>query len=450
MTEIQKKIQGTLKEYLKTSLPAVVDLSIQPLVWLYEAFLIGQISFAALGSVGLAFQFVLVTFTAVLTFVVGSSLIINRHLGQKKTFEANHIFGQAMVIGIFLSFVIALIWYFGSPVLFKIIKESEPHSQTFGINYLQTLAYFAPIAIICFIALGIIRGTGDTQFALIINIVIISINVILAPLLIFGQFGLPRLEERGLALAKGISFAVGFVLTGILVRSRKINLYLSIREMTNVKWESVKILFRSGFPTTVEQLTWSTGMFVVSTYVARLGVIVLATHQILLLIQGVMSMIYQGLGMGSMILIGKKVGADEHHHAERTGFVAGGVTLSLVLVVAWAIYTFQVNLFQVFTDSQEILDLGLTVIIIFAFVQIPKALNSVLIGNLRGAGELQWIMWVTILGVAIFEVSASWVIVFVFQFALAGIWIVHGCDEISRFLFNFIRFRNGKWKLQNL
>ena len=59
-------------------------------------------------------------------------------------------------------------------------------------------------------------------------------------------------------------------------------------------------------------------------------------------------------------------------------------------------------------------------------------------------------MWVTILGVAIFEVSASWAIVFVFQFALAGIWIVHGCDEISRFLFNFIRFRNGKWKLQNL
>ncbi len=450
MTEKVKKPPGTLKEYLKTSLPAVIDLSIQPTVWLYEAFLIGQISYAALGGVGFAFQFILVTFTVVLTFVIGSSLIINKHLGRKDMWAANHIFGQAMMIGAGLSLIITLIWYFGSPVLFKIIKESEPLGQNYGVEYLQTIAYFAPVIIVGFIALGIIRATGDTQYALIINIVIIGINILLAPLLVFGQFGMPRLEAQGLALAKGISFTVGFVLTVILVRSRKVNLFLSGRELTTLNWESVKSLFKTGFPATVEQLTWTTGMLIVSTYVARLGVVVLATHQILLLLQGVMSMLYQGLGLGSMTLIGKKVGADEHQHAERTGFVAGAVTLSLVSLVSMIVYSYQAEIFRVFTNNQEVLDLGLTVIVIFAIVQVPKALNSVLIGNLRGAGELKWIMWVTILGVAIFEISSSWAVVFVFNFALAGIWIVHGCDEITRFMFNFLRFRNGKWKLQNL
>ena len=445
-----KETKGTLTEFLKTSLPAVIDLSSMPLVWVYEAFLLGQLSFAALGGVGLAFQFILVTLTGIFMFVVGSSLIINRHLGRGDSWEANHIFGQSMMLGILLSLVIGIVWYSGSKILFKIIVESEPLGQLYGIQYLETIAYFAPIIIVNFIALGIIRGSGDTHFTLLINLVIIGVNVILAPLLVFGELGFQRLEVVGLALAKGIAYTVGFILTAVLVRSRKTRLFLSIREMTTPKWESVKLLFTTGFPATLDQLTWSLGQLIVSGYAARLGVVALATHQILLLLQVIMSMVYQGFGLGSMTLVGKKIGADDHQRAEQTGQVAGGVILIVVLIFVWIVYSYPVAILRTFTNDQDVLDLGLTVIFIFALVQIPKALNTVLVGNLRGAGELKWIMWVTIASVAFFEVSASWAVVFIFHFALTGIWIVHGFDELSRFMFNFLRFRTGKWKLNNV
>lgn len=454
MTEVSEKPQGTLKEFLKTSLPAVVDLSSQPLVWLYEAVLISQVSIAALGGVGLAFQFIIVTLTAVLTFVIGSSLIINRHLGRGDVWAANHILGQSMMLGIGLACIIGFIWYAGAPLFFRIINESEPIGTVSGIEsgiqYLRTIAYFAPVIIICFIGLGIIRGSGDTHFALIINLVIIGINIVLAPLLVFGSLYLPRLGVVGLALSKGIAFTVGLLLTIILLRSRKCRLFLSMREMTTPKWESVKLLFKTGFPTTVEQLTQSFGLLVISLYAARLSVVVLATHQILLLMQAVMSMLYHGLGIGSMTIIGKNVGAEEHHRAERTAKVAGRVTLFIVLIIVLLISLFSSAILHFFTNDQEVLNLGLKVIIIFALIQIPKGLNAVLTGNLRGAGELKWLMWLTIVGVLIFEVSVTWAVVFVFQFALAGIWFVHGCDEATRSLFNYVRFRNGKWKLRNI
>lgn len=456
MTEVSEKPQGALKEFLKTSLPAVVDLSSQPLVWLYEAFLISQVSIAALGGVGLAFQFIIVTFTAVLTFVIGSSLIINRHLGRDDSWAANHILGQSMMLGIGLACVIGFIWYAGAPLFFRIINESEPIGTVSGIQsgiqYLRTIAYFAPIIIVCYIALGIIRGSGDTHFALIINLVIIGINVFLAPFLIFGPWFSGR-EVVGLALAKGIAFSVGLLLTAILLRSRKCRLFLSMREMTTPKWESVKLLFKTGFPTTVEHLTQSSGLLIVSLYVARLNVVVLATHQILLLLQAVMSMFYQGLGVGSMTIIGKDVGAEDHRRAERTAKVAGLVTLLIVLIIVLIISSCSSAILQAFTDDQDVLDLGKKVIIIFAVIQIPKALNAVLSGNLRGAGELKWLMWLTITVVLIFEVSASWAVVFLFleyQFKLAGIWLMNGCDEAARSLFNYVRFRNGKWKFKNV
>lgn len=445
-----QKHKGTLKELLKTSIPAVIDLTGQPMVWIYEAFLLGQISYAALGGAGLAFQFIVVTLTVVLTFVIGSSLIINRHLGAGESWKANHIFGQAMMLGAVLSVIIGIVWYVGAPWIFKIINESEPVGKVYGIQYLQTIALFAPIVIVCYIALGIIRSTGDSHFSLLINLIIIGVNVLLAPLLAFGEFGFPRLEVVGLAMSKGIAFTVGFFITAYLVRSRRAKLFLSMREMTTPNWGSVKKLFKIGFPSTVEQLTWYSGQLIVSGYAARLGLVVLTTHQVLLLLQAVMSMIYQGFSLGSMTLVGKNVGADDHRQAERTGYIASGLILFAVLLIVWFVYSFSLEILQIFTKDQEVLDLGLKVIFVFALVQIPKALNTVLMGNLRGAGELKWIMWVTIASVLVFEVTASYAVVFIFNFTLVGIWGVHGFDEFSRFLFNFVRFRTGKWKTQEI
>ena len=453
MSDQGYKRLSTVKELLKTSLPAAIDMTSQPLVWLYEAFLLGRLSFSALGGVGLAFQLILITMTIIITFVIGSSLIINRYLGKKDSWQANHILGQSVMLGLVLSVVIGIIWYISAPVLFKIIKETDQTvrgAQIYGKHYLQTIAFFSPVIIPSFLALGIIRGTGGSRYALIINAVIFGINVFLAPLLMFGELGFPRLEVVGLALSKGIAFSVGFLLTLCLLRSRKCCLFLSFRETATPKWESVKELFRKGLPTTVEQLSWSIGQFIVSGYAARLGVIVLTTHQILLLLQTVMSMCYQGFGIGSMTMVGKNVGADEHSKAERAGLTAEGLIFFFVLIISWGMYAFRVEILRIFTKNQDVFKLGISVIFIFSLVQIPKALNAVLTGNLRGAGELHWIMWATIISVLIFEISTSWVVVFVCHFALAGIWIIHGFDEASRFICHFIRFRTGKWKLRSI
>ncbi|MEE9169693.1 MAG: MATE family efflux transporter, partial [bacterium] len=77
----------------------------------------------------------------------------------------------------------------------------------------------------------------------------------------------------------------------------------------------------------------------------------------------------------------------------------------------------------------------------------PKALNTVLGGNLRGAGDLKWLMYLSIISVILMEIGASWFAAFVLGLSLWGLWMVMGIDEVIRVFLNYWRFHGGKWKL---
>jgi putative MATE family efflux protein len=440
-----------LKSILKTSVPAVVDLSSQTIMWTIEAIFIGQLGAAAFAGVGMAIQVIILFMTVLLTFVVGSSLIITRYLGAGNRWEANHILGQAMMVGIAIAVSLTFFWYFGATQIFKLIQEdNNSGAEQAGVTYLKTVAIFAPFIITNFIALGIVRGSGDTKYSMMINVGVNTLNLLLAPLLIFGLLGLPELKVRGAALAVGISHTLGFAATMLLLRSRKAVLFLSFRELTTPNLASFKRLFRAGLPTTIEQLVWAFGQLVISGYAAVISVTVLAAHQAFMRIQAVLSMFYMGFGMGAMTLMGKNLGADRRRLAELTAKMTGWVVFVFVMSVVAILFIFSGSVISIFTSDEKVIALGSFVLRIFAVVQIPKAVNGVLMGNLRGAGDLNWLMWLSILSVAILEVGLNWFVVFVLNLSLTGLWLVQFCDESLRLALNYWRFRGGKWKFLHI
>lgn len=440
-----------LKTILKTSLPAVIDLSSQTIMFTIEAIFIGRIGYAALAGQGMAIQLIIAFLTVLITFILGSSLIVVRHLGAKEQWEANHVLGQALMIGIIISFIFGLIWYFGGIYLFKLIKEgNDTAAQQAGISYLRIIALFTPLIIPNFIAVGIIRGAGDTHLSMIVNITINGLNLLLAPLLIFGWFGFPRWEVEGAAIALGIAHSVGFMVTLYLLRSHKSVLFLSFKELTTPNFRTFKRLIKTGIPTTIEQLVWHLGILIASIYAARLGAYVLTVHVVFLRIQGILSMAYTGLSIAAMTLMGKNIGASKHQLAEKTARTFSLVGLFFSLAVAIFMIVFSRAIMNIFTSEINVIKQGARVLFIFALAQIPKAVDNVIIGNLRGAGDLSWIMWMTIIGVIIFEIGLNWVFVFTLNLSLAGLWLVHTLDECSRLIVNYWRFKGGRWKFIDL
>lgn len=436
-----------LKKFLKTSLPAAVDLASQTIMWTIEAIFIGRLGAAALAGHSMAIQIVLVFFAVLLTFVVGAGLIINRHLGARDFERANHILGQALMMAAALSVAFALIWHFGAVHLFRLISEGETSAaRQAGTTYLRTISYFGPLIMCNFVATGIVRAIGETRFSMRINLLVNSLNIILSPILVFGLFGAPRLEVRGAALAVGCAHSIGFLLSWRLLRSGRSRLFLGYRELAAPRWEAMKELFSKGLPTTIEQMTWALGQLAVISYAGIFSVAVLSTHAIFMRIQNVLSMVYMGFGLAAMSEMGQNLGAAQHEAALSGAKTAHRAMMWFVGIVSLLLVLFAQTVIRIFTTDGAIVELGRKAVWLFAAAQVPKAINSVLAGNLRGIGELKWLMLITIAFVVSFEIGLNYVAIFALSWGLYGIWAVQMMDETVRLGLNFMKFTKGDWR----
>jgi Na+-driven multidrug efflux pump len=154
-----------------------------------------------------------------------------------------------------------------------------------------------------------------------------------------------------------------------------------------------------------------------------------------------------GFSLAAMSTMGKNLGADDSELAFKMARTAHRVMGVFVLIIFALMMLFARPLVSIFTTDPQVLELGRMAIIIFAVTQIPKSLNNVVSGNLRGVGDLNWLMWLTILFVIVFEIGFNWVSAFVLGFGIYGIWGVQCLDETIRFGLNYIRFAGGTWRM---
>jgi len=434
-----------LKVLLKTSLPAMVDLSSQTLMWMIEAMLVGHLGAAALAGVGMAAQVVIFTSTLLLTFVMGSSIIVSQYLGAGRVEEANHFLGQSVMMSGLASLGIAALWYFAAPLIFKTLLGAEPQAASQGIGYLRIIACFGPLIIVNFVSVGILRGAGDTHLSMMVSLAVNGINAVLTTLLIYGLFGFPRLEVKGAALATGIAHSIGFAITLTLLLSHRSVLSLRMRDLKRFNLRSSRQLFLMGAPITLEQMVWVTGQMFVMSYAARISTVALATHQVLLRLQAVISMLYQGIGMGAMTLTGKSLGANQEERARRVGTISSRIVFFTVVVVAAVLFFLARPIMYLFTSDPRVIHLGVLVLGLVAVIQVPKALNIVISGSLRGAGDIRWLMILTTVGVLAFEIFGAWALGFLWGLGLVGLWLATGIDESSRSMANYLRYRGSRW-----
>jgi putative MATE family efflux protein len=451
--------RSSFGQVVRTSLPIVVDLASQILMWTIEATLVGRIPHSlladfgpevtgavALTAVGNVVQIIIFTFTIFLTFVVGATLVINRFLGAGRYRVAHHFFGQAIFMTVVSSLFVAAGWFFLARPIFAWILGAPSGAVRVGIHYFRIVALFLPFILLNFVMLGIIRGAGRTRVSMSVNLLINGLHLLLAVGLIFGNFGLPALGVTGAALAGATAHTLGCVVTLTLVAKGKCLLRPRWKDLRALRVRTLRDIFGQGFPTTVEQLFWTGGITGVLLLSNRLGSAAAAAQVILITIQRLLSMIYQALGLGTMTLVGQHHGSKRPREVERTvvffSLVGGGSTL----VLATVFFLLARPIVNLFTREPDLVEAGAGLLKVLAVVQIPKALTNVFGSALRGVGDVRFPMYLTVIGVVVFELALGATLAFTIGIGLLGFWIAMGIDEGFRTGLNARRFRRGDWR----
>lgn len=444
-------LRGYNKEDIKKTLdmawPAILESFFTAFAGLVDSLMVSSLGSHAVAAVGLTTQPKFLGLSLFIASNVSISALVARRKGQGKKEEANRIFATFLVFivlaAILLSFLLVA---FADPIIRLCGSEELTHDSA--------VIYFRIIMggmIFNVIQMGINsaqRGAGNTRITMRTNLVSNTVNIIFNYLLIQGHCGFPALGIRGAALATVLGTVVASIMSVLSVcrKDNFVSIPLIFSRKIKPSVEAFLNIVKVGYSVFAEQVLMRVGFMLTAIMAAKQGTDAMAAHQVGMNIMGLSFSFGDGLQATAVALIGYSLGAKQPERAKeygRTCRMIGGVIAVLLAIVYFSGARFLMRLF--FEGEEEIVSIGVSIMHVIIFVVILQIAQVIYMGCLRGAGDTLYTAVASTISVTLVRTAGSYFFGYALGMGITGIWFGVLADQLSRFLFGSIRFRQGKW-----
>jgi len=305
----------------------------------------------------------------------------------------------------------------------------SPDAALLAASYLKGLAW-CMVPAWWFIALrGFMQSVNRPEPGLWITLVAIPINTMLAYALIYGAFGMPRLEMFGAGLATTI-VNTGMCVAAVWVcyASRPFKKYRILGRFWVADWPLFGRLLAIGAPITGTMLL-EYGVFAAAAILMGwLGTTELAAHQIAVTTASIIFMVPFGVSMAATVRVGHAVGRRDVAATQRAGLtaVALGATFmaAMTLLIALARNVIPLFFLGFGTDSGDpTLRLAALLLAVGATFFIADGIQTVTAGALRGLNDTRMPMLFAAICFWAIGFSACCWFGFSLRLGAVGIWI---------------------------
>jgi putative MATE family efflux protein len=206
---VQDLTTGSLTGHLlKTTSFMLVSMVFQTLYVLVDLYWVGRLGTDAVAAVGLSGNLMFIVLAATQMLGVGTTTLVAHATGARDRTRANLVFNQSQV----LSLVVGGIFFALAMATRRVYAESlSADEETLRLTA-EYLLWFIPALALQFglIAMGsALRGTGNFRPGMVVQTATVILNIVLAPVLIFGWGTGVALGVAGAAIATLIAIAIG-------------------------------------------------------------------------------------------------------------------------------------------------------------------------------------------------------------------------------------------------
>lgn len=187
------------------------------------------------------------------------------------------------------------------------------------------------------------------------------------------------------------------------------------------------------------------GFMLTAIMAADQGTDAMAAHQVGMNIMALSFAFGDGLQATAVALIGRSLGSGDPDLAKEYGRTCRliGAVIAVCLVV---IYYFGASgLYHLFFTEDHIVAIGVQIMHVIIFVVIFQICQVIYMGCLRGAGDTLYTAVASMISVTFIRTIISYFCGYVLGWGIIGIWMGVLGDQVSRFVFATVRFRQGKW-----
>ncbi len=433
------------RQLFQLAWPSLVENLLQTLLGFVDLVFVGQLGADAIAGVGLGNQLMFLLLVVFSGLSVGNQALVARAIGANDKPDGERIAKQSLIIAVVLSLFLAAIGIFLSDPIIAVMGAT-PDVTAIGAGFLRVVMAFSVVMGIMLIGGGTLRGSGDTRTPMVITGFINVINIVLDYLLIFGNFGFPRLGPVGSAVATTAARAVGAALVLYVLFKRGSVLKLPLRGGWGFHRDAVRRILNIGWPAAAEQIVFQLGFLVFSAIAIFLGTDDLAAQQIAFNISNFSILPAFAFGVAALTLVGQSLGAKDPDRAEASANQAlksGMVWMCLMGVGFFVLRDFLVGLY---TNDPAVQQLGAMCMVFIAIAQPLQAISVIYASALRGAGDTRATMVITFIGIWIVRVAFGYLMGIIFGLGLFGVWLGWIADFITRAGLIAWRFKQSRWK----
>lgn len=273
-----------------------------------------------------------------------------------------------------------------------------------------------------------LAAIGETRAPLLIVIGTTLSNAFLNWLLIYGNWGFPRLELVGAGIASSIVNMLGFVALVLFIRahakSKRFDLF---RDVLKPDWPRLREVFRLGWPIGVavsfEGMLFNACVFLMG----RIGVNEVAAYQVALNVASIAFMAPLGLSMAGSVRVGLAAGAEDWPRVRRAAGLTIVLAIAAIMTVAVPVMLFPDAVAGFYLDRGDpanaaVLALVSQFLVIAGAFMLFDATQVASAQALRGLKDVRWPMVIT--GIAYWAVGfpAAAYLGLSSPFGAVGVW----------------------------
>jgi putative MATE family efflux protein len=414
---------------LKMSWPSIIAMIAISIYNFIDTFWLARLSPQALAALTVCFPIQMI-FTAIgVGTGVGAGSFSARMFGAGKLIQAKQTAGQIFFLSFFfgLMIILAVIFFRDSIlILFGAFDEIMPLCRA----YLDMIIYSAPFLFFSMMSNNLLRAEGRPILSMVVVLISSVCSAILDPLLIFGIGPFPRLEIQGAALAAVIAqFSASlFSIYFLQLKSSKYDL----------KWKYlipdlsiIKSIFATGLPSIITNLIISLVLIVYNHVLAQFGSLAIAALGICFRVNGLVTMVFFGIGFGIMPVVGFSQGAKLHRRLRESIAVSVKVATYFAVISSVILAIFAQPIVGVFTKDPALIAIATKALRIYVSVLVFAAPITIYVNIFIGLGKGTLAMYLlffrdTILLIPLLILLSKY-------FGLTGAWIALPISTIIAF-----------------
>ncbi|MCP4684390.1 MAG: MATE family efflux transporter [bacterium] len=444
-----KVVSGPIaRTVLSLALPVVAGMAMEILLSVVDFYWVGKLGASAQDAVTSSMVIIWTIFSAVSLISIGITALVSRHVGAGNPDRAVHYIRQAMYLAVFVAAAVTISGYFLTPGFMDFMKVG-PATQAHAVPYLRIFFLSCVMLFLNETAFAIFRASGDTRTPTKVGILVVLLNLVLDPLLIFGYGPIPALGVPGASIATTISIAVGTVLIFRSMLRGK----LGYRVKKLLQWEpdlsGMLHISRIGLPIASQQLAFVVVYWFLIGFVHEFGETAGAAMGIGNRMESFSYLTCYGFSLAASTMVGQNLGAGKPGRAARCAWGATGLGIGITLVFGFLFIAFPTAIASVFTEEPAVLEIAVGYLIILGLSQFAMAVEIILEGAFSGAGDTIPPMVVMLPG-SIARIPLAWYLAFELDWGIEGIWWTLTITTGFKALVLAYWFSLGRWKTKKV